>query len=141
MAIRFGPQRLQRCGPWDTVHVSEPEAEAQTAPPEAPEPEAAHERTAPQADEQAPAGESRGDRFRRHRRHARLYAWALLFIALLVVLVGLISANTRKVQVSWVFGDTDVSVAWLVLVTALVAWLLGIATGTISGTERGAVRS
>jgi uncharacterized integral membrane protein len=60
-----------------------------------------------------------------------LYGWALLLIALLVVLIGLISANTRKVQVSWVFGDTDVSVAWLVFATAVVAWLLGIATSTI----------
>jgi uncharacterized integral membrane protein len=113
------------------MHVSEPEAEAQTEPPEAPEPDSPGEPTAPRADEQASAAESRSDRFRRHGRHARLYAWALLFIALLVVLVGLITANTRKVEVSWVFGDTDVSVAWLVLVTAVVAWLLGIATGTI----------
>jgi uncharacterized integral membrane protein len=107
--------------------VSEPETEPGAAPDLTSPPES----TPAAPEDGAPAVESRGDRFRRRGRHARLYLWMFLVIASLVVLVGLITSNTRKVQVSWVFGDTDVSVAWLVLVTALVAWLLGIATSTI----------
>jgi len=73
--------------------------------------------------------ESRGERFRRHGRRARLYTWAVLFVPLLVVLVVLISRNTRSVKVDWVFGSTThASLVWIILAAAVLGWLLGITT-------------
>jgi uncharacterized integral membrane protein len=74
------------------------------------------------------APESRQDSLRRHGRHAWLYAWACAVVALLVILIALIAANTGKVKVSWVLGSTHQSLVWIILATALLGWLLGIAT-------------
>jgi uncharacterized integral membrane protein len=81
--------------------------------------------------EQPTAGESRGDSFRRHARHTWLYTWAGAVIALLVILVALVVANTDSVKVSWVFGSTRQSLVWIILFTAILGWLLGIATSVI----------
>ena len=51
-----------------------------------------------------PVGESRGERAGRHLHRARLYTWAVAFVGLLVVLIVLISVNTRTVKLSWAFG-------------------------------------
>jgi uncharacterized integral membrane protein len=73
--------------------------------------------------------ESRAERFRRHGRRARLYAWAVLLVALLAVLVVLISRNTRAVKLDWVFGSTThASLVWIILAAAVLGWLLGITT-------------
>ncbi|HEY3613043.1 MAG TPA: hypothetical protein VGK92_05030, partial [Gaiellales bacterium] len=44
---------------------------------------------------------------------------ALLTIAVLAVIVALLLANTRTVEVSWVFGSTRQPLVWIVLVTAI----------------------
>ena len=85
---------------------------------------------------QAPAGagvppEPRAERLRRRTRRTVFYAWAFLLVALLVVLVGLIASNTRKVEVSWVFGSTRQSLVWIILATAIVGWLAGLVTSAI----------
>jgi len=51
-----------------------------------------------------------------------------LFVALLVVLVVLISANTRAVKLSWAFGSTRASLVWIILAATVLGWLLGITT-------------
>lgn len=61
----------------------------------------------------------------------RLYGWTFTAAAALIVVVALVVANTRHVEVSWVFGSGRVSLVWLLLWTAVVAWLLGIATGAL----------
>jgi uncharacterized integral membrane protein len=76
----------------------------------------------------APLTESRGDRYRRRGQRAKLYTSAFTIVALLVCLVALVLANTRTVQLSWVFGDTKASLVWIVLVAAILGWLLGLAT-------------
>jgi uncharacterized integral membrane protein len=77
-----------------------------------------------------PAGEEPAAvRAGRHRRRARLYARAFAFVGLIAVLIVLISANTRTVKVSWAFGSTRASLVWIILATAVIGWLLGIATG------------
>ena len=91
----------------------EPEAEQQVTP------------------QQAPQGEVRGERFRRRARRTRLYASAAALVVLLVVVIALAVANTRHVEVSWVFGSTRQSLVWIILVTAILGWLLGIMTATI----------
>ncbi len=78
-----------------------------------------------------PQDETRRERARRRARRIALYAWAGVLVALLVVLVALVAANTRKVEVSWVFGSTRQSLVWIILVTAIVGWLAGIVTSVL----------
>jgi uncharacterized integral membrane protein len=81
--------------------------------------------------EQRVAREPRGDQLRRHARRVWLYTWAGALVALLVILVALVVANTRSVRVSWVVGSTHQSLVWIILATAVLGWLLGIVTSVI----------
>ena len=67
----------------------------------------------------------------RHGRRARLYTWAAVFVAVLVVLIVLIAANIRSVKVDWVFGSTHASLVWIVLAATVLGWLLGITTSVL----------
>ena len=71
------------------------------------------------------------DRQRRHARRAGMYVQAILTAALVVVIVALLLANRRTVRVSWVVGSSRQSVVWIVLVTAILGWLLGICTSIL----------
>ncbi|MBW3603770.1 MAG: LapA family protein [Actinobacteria bacterium] len=51
--------------------------------------------------------------------------------ALLIVLVALAVQNTRPVEVSWVFGTSEVPLVWLIIFAAILGWLVGIVTGTV----------
>jgi uncharacterized integral membrane protein len=75
--------------------------------------------------------ETRGQRARRTRRRAGLYTWVFLLTAVLVVLVALAVQNTRAVEVSWVFGTSEVPLVWLIIFSAILGWLAGIVTGTV----------
>ena len=75
--------------------------------------------------------EPRGARLRRRGRHTRLYAWAFVVVALLVVVIALAVANTRQVKLSWVVGDSNASLVWIILAAAVLGWLLGIATSVV----------
>jgi uncharacterized integral membrane protein len=81
--------------------------------------------------EQHQLAEPRGQRLRRHGRRAGLYAWAILAIAALVVLIVLIAANIRSVKLDWVLGSTHASLIWIILAAAVLGWLLGIATSVL----------
>jgi uncharacterized integral membrane protein len=83
------------------------------------------------APEQRATREPRRDSLRRHARRTWLYTWAGALVALLVVLIALVVVNTRSVKVSWVLGSTRQSLVWIILVTAILGWLLGIVTGVI----------
>jgi uncharacterized integral membrane protein len=82
---------------------------------------------------QAPAApaEARGDRLRRHGRRTGLYTWAFGLVALLVVLIALVAANTRQVKLSWVVGTGHASLVWIILAAAVLGWLLGIVTSVV----------
>jgi len=90
----------------------------------------AGEETAPAAAPAAPSapGLSRVERARLHGRRIRVYSWALLLIAAVVVIVALIVSNTRQVKVSWVFGHSHASLVWLVIIPAIVGWFAGVAS-------------
>ena len=75
--------------------------------------------------------EPRGERLRRGTRRTGLYSWAFLLAGLLVVLVALVLANTRRVEVSWVLGSTRQSLVWIILAAAIVGWLSGIVTSVL----------
>ena len=89
------------------------------------------EGNAPDSTDPRPSpAEGRVDRFRRQGQRAKLYGVAFALIALLVCLVALVLANTRSVKLSWVFGDTNASLVWIILASAILGWLLGLATST-----------
>ena len=75
--------------------------------------------------------EARGDRLLRHGRRTGLYAWAFGLVALLVVLIALVAANTRQVKLSWVVGTGHASLVWIILAAAVLGWLLGIFTSVV----------
>jgi uncharacterized integral membrane protein len=75
--------------------------------------------------------EARSARLRRRGRHAGLYTWAFLLVALLVVVVALTIANTRQVKLSWVVGTSHASLVWIILAAAVLGWLAGIATSIV----------
>jgi uncharacterized integral membrane protein len=76
-------------------------------------------------------GETRGARFARRAHRTRLYLYAGLAVALLVVLIALVIANTGHVKVSWVFGSSSVSLVWLVIFSAILGLLLGMVLGAL----------
>ena len=95
--------------------MSEPEQEAPTA--EAPTPE-------------APTLEAES-RFRRGLRYSHrtgLYASLVVAIATIVFLILLIAQNTRRVKVDYVVGNTQARLVWLVIISAITGWVLGIVT-------------
>ena len=68
------------------------------------------------------------DRLRRHGRRTGLYALAFSLVALLVVLIALVVANTRQVELSWVVGSGHASLVWIIVASAVLGWLLGLVT-------------
>ncbi|MGZ4353115.1 MAG: lipopolysaccharide assembly protein LapA domain-containing protein [Gaiellaceae bacterium] len=77
--------------------------------------------------------EARSARLRRHGHRAGLYTWAFGLVALLVVLIALVIANTGQVKLSWVFGSGHASLVWIILAAAVLGWLLGIVTSVVFG--------
>jgi uncharacterized integral membrane protein len=78
-----------------------------------------------------PSGETGGARFARMAHRTRLYLYAGVAVALLVVLIALVIANTGHVKVSWVFGSSSVSLVWLVIFSAILGLLLGMVLGAL----------
>jgi uncharacterized integral membrane protein len=54
-----------------------------------------------------------------------------LLVAALVILILLITANTRSVKLDWVVGSTHASLVWIILAAAVLGWLLGITTSVV----------
>jgi uncharacterized integral membrane protein len=49
-------------------------------------------------------------------------------IATVVVLILLIARNTRQVKVDYVFGSSQTRLIWLVIISSITGWVLGIVT-------------
>ena len=98
--------------------------------PESPEPEPGAGAPPPSPPPAEP-GEARGAHLRRQARSARLYTTAFLFVAMLVVLIALVIANTRRVEIGWVIGTSEASLVWIIVAAAILGWLLGIATDVV----------
>ena len=75
--------------------------------------------------------EPRGERLRRHGHRTALYVLAFSLVALLVVLIALVAANTRQVKLSWVAGSGHASLVWIIFASAAIGWLLGIVTNAV----------
>jgi uncharacterized integral membrane protein len=76
----------------------------------------------------APAEESRFRSGVHRTRRAGSYLAVVIVIAAVVFLILLIVRNTRHVKVDYVFGDARARVVWLIIVSALTGWVLGLAT-------------
>ncbi len=87
--------------------------------------------TPPPAEPSPPADESRVDRLFRHTTRTAQYVAVAVFILVGIYLILLIVENTRRVKLSYVFGSGHAPVLWIVIVSALVGWVLGIATSII----------
>ena len=72
--------------------------------------------------------ESRLARGRRLTRRTILYLSLAAFVFALVYLILLIVENTDRVKVSYVFGDARAPLLWIVVVSGIAGWVLGIAT-------------
>ncbi len=81
-----------------------------------------------QAPHDAQPVEPRRARLRRHGHQTALYTLAFSLVALLVVLIALVIANTRQVKLSWVLGSGHASLVWIIVASAVLGWLLGIVT-------------
>jgi uncharacterized integral membrane protein len=75
--------------------------------------------------------EPRSERLRRHGHRTGLYTLAFSLVALLVVLIALVVANTRQVELCWVAGSGHASLVWIILASAVLGWLLGIVTSVV----------
>jgi uncharacterized integral membrane protein len=78
-----------------------------------------------------PSAETAGARRARHARRSGLYVELVTVPALVVLLVALALANTRRVELDWLVGTTRASLIWIVLVTAIASWVIGILTAGI----------
>jgi uncharacterized integral membrane protein len=72
--------------------------------------------------------ESRFQRGVRYSHRTGLYVALGIAIATVVVLILLIAQNTRRVKVDYVFGSSQTRLIWLVIVSAITGWVLGIVT-------------
>jgi uncharacterized integral membrane protein len=79
----------------------------------------------------AAADESTIDRLFRHTTRTAQYAATVVFVVVAIYLILLIVKNTTKVKLDYVFGNGHAAVLWIVIVSALVGWVLGIATSII----------
>jgi uncharacterized integral membrane protein len=64
----------------------------------------------------------------RYSHRSGLYAALVIAIATVVFLILLIARNTREVKVDYVFGSTLTRLVWLVIISAITGWVLGIVT-------------
>lgn len=92
---------------------------------------AAQEAAPPAAVTPGPASEPHRERVRRHTRRQALYLRAGVIVLLLAVLIALVAANTRSVELDWVVGTGHASLVWIIFAVAVIGWLLGIATGAM----------
>ena len=64
----------------------------------------------------------------RYGHRTGLYATLILGIAAVVLLILLIARNTRQVRLDYVVGHTNAGLIWLVVISAITGWVLGIVT-------------
>jgi uncharacterized integral membrane protein len=75
-----------------------------------------------------PAAETRFERSLRYGHRTGMYVSLAVAIAVIVFLILLIARNTKEVRVDYVFDSTQTRLIWLVIISAIAGWVLGIAT-------------
>ncbi len=64
----------------------------------------------------------------RYSHRTGLYLSLAIALATIVFLILLIARNTRHVKLDYVFGSTKTGLVWLVIISAITGWVLGIVT-------------
>ena len=72
--------------------------------------------------------ESRLRRGMRYGHRTGLYLALIIGIGAVVLLILLIARNTRQVKVDYVIDSTQARLIWLVVISAIIGWVLGIVT-------------
>jgi uncharacterized integral membrane protein len=81
-----------------------------------------------QPEPSTPIEETRFRRSVRHGHRGGMYVALIIVIATLVFLILLIVQNSKPVNVHYVFGTSRTRLIWLVIISALIGWIAGIAT-------------
>jgi uncharacterized integral membrane protein len=74
------------------------------------------------------AEETRRDRGLRYSHRTGLWVALVIAIAVIVFLILLVARNTRQVKLDYVFNSTQTALIWLIVISAICGWVLGIAT-------------
>ena len=82
----------------------------------------------PETEAPTPEAETRFRRGLRYSHRTGLYVSLVVAIATIVFLTLLIARNTRRVKVDYAFGSTQARLVWLVIISAITGWVLGIVT-------------
>jgi uncharacterized integral membrane protein len=64
----------------------------------------------------------------RYSHRTGLYLSLAIALATIVFLILLVARNTRHVKLDYVFGSTKTGLVWLVIISAITGWVLGIVT-------------
>lgn len=75
--------------------------------------------------------ESRRERYGRYGHRTRLYVSIVLALAALVFLILLIARNADAVTFDYVFGTAHTRLVWLIVISAIAGWVLGIVTSSL----------
>jgi uncharacterized integral membrane protein len=75
--------------------------------------------------------ESRRERYGRYGHRTRLYVSIVLALAVLVFLILLIARNADAVTFDYVFGTAHTRLVWLIVISAIAGWVLGIVTSSL----------
>jgi uncharacterized integral membrane protein len=78
--------------------------------------------------EQEAVAESRFERGLRYGHRTGLYAALIVAIGVLVFLILLIAGNTHRVKLDYVVDTVYARLIWLVIISAICGWVLGIVT-------------
>jgi uncharacterized integral membrane protein len=84
-----------------------------------------------EAERPEPVAETRVQRGRRYGHRGGLYLALVIGIAAIVFLILLVARNTREVKVDYVVDSTRTRLIWLVIISAIVGWVLGIITALL----------
>jgi uncharacterized integral membrane protein len=84
-----------------------------------------------EAERPEPVAETRLQRGRRYGHRGGLYVALIIGIAAIVFLILLIARNTREVKLDYVVDSTRTRLIWLVIISAIVGWVLGIVTSLL----------
>ena len=72
--------------------------------------------------------ESRFERGVRYGHRTALYGSIVIALAVLIYLIFLIARNADAVRFDYVFGDAKTRLIWLIVISAIAGWVLGIIT-------------
>jgi uncharacterized integral membrane protein len=80
------------------------------------------------AEAREPVEESRLQRGLRYGHRAGLYISLVLGIAAVAFLILLIARNSHQVKVDYVFDTAFTHLIWLIVISSVIGWVLGIVT-------------